>query len=114
MFEFQKSGAYQKSKIFNKSIASLVKNNNLDLVTEEKITTAAYNVMLNIAGSFAMLSNREKLNSLVNSTISVNECIAILDYLKDRGEMNEFTYLDYARQLEEIYRLVNSEIKKLS
>ncbi len=113
MFDFQKLGVYQKAKVFNQSIASLVRNKNFDLVTEEKLITTAYNIFLNIAGSFARSSNPEKVKSFVNSRVSVNECISILDYLKDLGEMDEFTYLDYARQLEEINGLLNSELKKL-
>jgi four helix bundle protein len=114
MFDFQRSGAYQKAKVFNLGIASFIRNKNLTLVTEEKLSSSAYNIMLNIAGSFARLSNSERLNSLVNSMVSVNECIALLDYLKDTGEMDEFTYLDYARKLEEISRLLKSDIKKFS
>lgn len=113
MFEFQKLSVYQKAKDFNKEVSSLVKNRDFELYLEEELKKNTFSIMLNIAEASSKISDTAKWESVQDAKGSVYKCMAILDYIKDTMQIDEFTYLDFHEKLEEISTMLTSLIRKL-
>ena len=113
MFDFQKLTVYQKAKDFNKEVASLIKKQNFDSTTRDQLRRASFSILLNIAEGSSRFSNKDRKHFMVISRGSAFECVAILDYLQDNNEIDEFTYLDFFQKLEEISKMLYALIKKL-
>ena len=113
MFDFQKLSVYQKAKGFNKEIAALIKVKNFDSTTRDQLRRASFSIMLNIAEGSSRFSNKDRKHYMIISRGSAFECVAILDYLQDNNEIDEFTYLDFFEKLEEISKMLFALIKKL-
>ncbi len=113
MFDFQKLSVYQKAKAFNKEISALIKSKNFDSTTRDQLKRASFSIMLNIAEGSSRFSNNDRRHFMIISRGSAFECVAILDYLQDNDEIDEFTYLDFFEKLEEISKMLFSLIKKL-
>ncbi|MCH8904210.1 MAG: four helix bundle protein [Bacteroidetes bacterium] len=113
MFDFQKLSVYQKAKDFAKSTKTLLKSNKFDRTTNDQLKRASLSVMLNIAESSSRFSNKDRRNFLVIARGSAFECVAILEFLKENGEIDSITYNDCYSQLEEISKMLFGLIRKL-
>ncbi|MFW5820471.1 MAG: four helix bundle protein [Bacteroidota bacterium] len=113
MFDFQKLAVYQKAKAFNKEISALIKSRSFDSTTRDQLRRASFSIMLNIAEGSSRFSNNDRRHFMIISRGSAFECVAILDYLQDNNEIDEFSYLDFFEKLEEITKMLYSLIKKL-
>ena len=113
MFDFQKLNVYQKAKSFNQSVYKIIKQKNMDRVTNDQFRRASFSIMLNIAEGNSRFSNRDRKNFMIISRGSVFECAAILDYLKDTKEITEDDYTVLFENLEEISKMLFSLIRKL-
>ena len=87
MFDFEKLQVYTKSKEFNKSVTSFLKNNKADKATQDQLRRAAFSIMLNIAEGSGRFTKPDKRNFYVIARGSAFECVAIFDYLYDNGQI---------------------------
>ncbi|HRZ41086.1 MAG TPA: four helix bundle protein [Bacteroidales bacterium] len=115
MFNFEKLDVYAKAKSFNISVATfLEKNPSIDRSTKDQLKRAAFSIMLNIAEGSGRFTARDKKNFYVISRGSVFECVAILDFLKTTGQLDEVSFKQYYAWLEELSMMLFAMIKGLS
>ncbi len=113
MFDFQKLEVYRKAKSINKLITDFLYKNNFDRITNDQLRRASFSIMLNIAEGSSRFSNRDRRNFLVIARGSAFECVAILEYLADNGEISEKEHDSFYVLLEEISKMLFALIKKL-
>lgn len=114
MFDFEKLEVYKKAKQFNKSITQFLSQIKVDKVTHDQLRRASFSIMLNIAEGSGRYTNKDKRNFYVIARGSAFECVAILDYLCDMGQIKTNDYKQYYSFLEEISKILFSLIKGLS
>ena len=114
MSDFEKLEVYQKSKLFNKIVFSLLKDNFIDKVTKDQLRRASFSIMLNIAEGTSRFSNADRRHFFVIARGSAFECVAIFDFLKDEALLSEEMNVDLYSKAEELSKMLFSMIKKLS
>ncbi len=114
MFDFEKLEVYKKAKEFNKTVATFLKEKNLDRVTNDQLRRASFSIMLNIAEGSGRYSKADKRNFYVISRGPTFECVAIIDYLLDSILIDKKQIDVLYKDLEEISKMLFSLIKKLS
>ena len=113
MFDFCKLDVYQKAKAFCILMHKLISDGNFDRTTNDQLRRASFSIMLNIAEGTSRFSNKDRKNFFVIARGSSFECEAILEYLVETKEMDENTFTDYERKLEEISRMLFGLIRNL-
>ena len=114
MFDFEKLEVYNKSKRFNKSVTLFIENTNADSTTKDQLRRASFSIMLNIAEGSGIFTKPDKRNFYIIARGSAFECVAIFDYLKDLGTIDEKAFKQYYTYLEEISKMLFSLINGLS
>jgi len=114
MFDFQKLDVYNKAKTFCLLTKEILRKNEFDKVTNDQLRRASFSIMLNIAEGCSRFSNKDRRNFMVIARGSAFECVAILEYLTNIGEISNTNYLDLESKLDEISRMLFGLIKKLS
>ncbi len=114
MFDFEKLSVYTKAKSFNKNVHSFLLNSDVDRTTNDQLRRASFSIMLNIAEGSGRYSKKDKRHFYVMSRGSGFECVAIFDYLKDVGSIDDSEFKVFYDDLEEISRMLFAMIKKLS
>ena len=115
MFDFEKLEVYAKAKSFNRSIHSFLQNQRkVDKTSKDQLRRASFSIMLNIAEGSGRYTARDKRNFYIIARGSVHECVAILDYLKDIGQLGSEAFVQYYSFLEEISRMLFGIIKATS
>ncbi len=114
MFDFEKLEVYIKSKKYNKSVTTFLQTNKQDRVTNDQLRRASFSIMLNIAEGAGRFTNKDKRNFYVIARGSVFECVAIFDYLKEIGAVEEELYKRYYNYLEELSKMLFGLIKNLT
>lgn len=89
MFDFQKLSVYQKAKSYCKTTTSLIKASDFDRTTNDQLRRASFSIMLNIAEGSSRFSKKDRRHFYVISRGSAFECVAILEYLMESGEIDE-------------------------
>jgi len=112
MFDFQKLEIYHKAKHFAKGIREFTQEKRLDYNTSDQLKRASFSIMLNIAEGSSRFSNRDRKNFMVISRGSVFECVAILEFLFETGELEKKEYNEYSRELEELSKMLYALIRK--
>jgi four helix bundle protein len=69
--------------------------------------------MLNIAEGTSRFSNKDRKNLFVVARGSVFECEAIMEYLVETQEIDQETFADYEKILDEISRMLLGLIRNL-
>jgi four helix bundle protein len=101
MFDFEKLEVYQKAKVFNREITSLIKSKKIpDAVTKNQLRRASLSIVLNIAEGTSRYSKADKRNFYVISRGSTFECVAILDVMKDEAVLHDYEFQAYRHQWE--------------
>lgn len=113
MFDFEKLDVYVKSKTYNKSVTTFLLSKKLDRVTNDQLRRASFSIMLNIAEGSGRFTKPDKKHFYVIARGSVFECVAIFDYLRDIGSIDNKTYQQYYAFLEEISKMLYALIKGL-
>lgn len=114
MFDFEKLTVYQKTKRYNLLVHNFLANTKLDRSTKDQLRRASFSIMLNIAEGTGRFTNPDRRNFYVISRGSIFECVAIFDYLKDVGLIEEELFNEFYQDLDELSRMLFSMIKKLS
>jgi four helix bundle protein len=114
MFDFERLKVYQKAKLFKAEIRMFIKQNALDLTTQDQLRRASFSIVLNLAEGSGRFSKKDRRNFFIISRSSLFEVIAILDVLKDEkaiaGEKFNFFY----DRAEELSKIIFTMIKNLS
>ncbi len=113
MFDFEKLEVYSKAKSYNKEVIRLISSLNLDRNTQDQLRRASFSIMLNIAEGSGRFTNPDKRKFYIIARGSAFECVAIFDFLKDLGMVNEASYQEYYSTLEEISKMLFAMIKRL-
>ncbi len=113
MWDFQKLEVYQKSKNFCKKITGTLSEKSFDRVTNDKLRRASFIIMLNIAEGTSRFSNKDRKNFFVVARGSAFECEAIIEYLVETQEIDQETFSDYEKTLDEISRMLFGLIRNL-
>jgi four helix bundle protein len=113
MWDFQKLEVYQKTKKFCKEITATLMEKSFDKVTNDQLRRASFSIMLNIAEGSSRFSNKDRKNFLVVTRGSAFECVAIMEYLLEVGEISQDIFTNYEKKLDEISRMLFGLIKKL-
>jgi len=107
MFDFEKLEVYKKAKLFNNAIAIITDNLTIDKTYRDQLRRAAFSIILNIAESTGRFTVPDKRNFFVIARGSVFECVAIVDYLKDRQHIKAQEYYKFYEDLEELSKMFN-------
>jgi four helix bundle protein len=113
MWDFQKLEVYQKSKDFCKKITVTLKEKSFDRITNDQLRRASFSIMLNIAEGTSRFSNKDRKNFFVVARGSAFECEAIMEYLVDTKEIDQKTFNDNEKRLDEISRMLFGLIRNL-
>ena len=113
MFDFEKLDIYHKAKEFNSSIRRLFKYKKLDRITRDQLHRASFSIVLNIAEGSGRFSKRDRRNFYVIARSSVFECVAILDVLRNEGNISSEVYAQYYNQVEELSKMLFAMIRNL-
>ena len=114
MFGFEKLEVYSRAKAFNKLISQLIQRHQYDRTTNDQLRRASFSIMLNIAEGSGRFTQKDKRNFYIISRGSVYECVAILDYLEDTGQLDKESYDNFYHNLEELSKMLFAMIKGLS
>jgi four helix bundle protein len=114
MFDFEKLEVYKKAKAFHAAIITSVLNSEkIDSVTKNQLRRAALSVPLNIAEGSSRFSKADRKNFCVISRGSVFECVAILEILKDQGQLSAEKFNTLYCTAEEMSKMLFSMIRNL-
>jgi four helix bundle protein len=113
MFDFQKLEVYQKSKRLCVEIKSTLSEKSFDKVTNDQLRRASFSIMLNIAEGSSRFSNKDRKNFFVVARGSAFECVAILEYLVETKEVDQYVFAEYEKKLEEISKMLFGLIRNL-
>ncbi len=114
MFDFEKLSVYSKSKLLNKNILNLLRNNKLiDSYIRDQLRRASISSVINIAEGSGKFSKADKRNFYTIARGSVYECVSLLELIKDDGHINEEVfssfYKDYTEVSKMLLGLINSQ-----
>lgn len=113
MFDFEKLEVYNKAKHFNVKVSEFLKNNKTDKATKDQLRRASFSIMLNIAEGSGRFTKPDKRNFYVIARGSVFECVAVFDYLRDVGCIDEQSFQGFYASLEEISKILFALIRSL-
>lgn len=106
MFDFQKLSVYQKAKAFAKTAYQLIQEKKYDRSTCDQLRRASFSIMLNISESASRFSKKDRKNFLIIARGSVYECVAILEFLKEVGALEEECFKTMFQRLEELSKML--------
>lgn len=112
MFDFEKLLVYAKAKNFNLLIQKFLKKNTLDNATRNQLRRASLSIALNIAEGSGRRTKADKKNFLVISRGSTFECVAILDIIKDEGDLSEKEFDLFYTLADELSRMLYAMIQR--
>lgn len=113
MFDFQNLEVYKKAKTFHLGCKNLILERNFDNYVNNQVGRASFSIALNIAEGSGKFSKADRRNFYVISRASLFECIAVLDILKDSDNITEDEFLGFAKQGDELSRILFAMIRNL-
>jgi four helix bundle protein len=113
MWDFQKLEVYQKSKNFCKEIIATLSEKSFDRATNDQLRRASFSMMLNIAEGTSWFSDKDRKNFFVIARGSSFEYEAIMEYLVETKEIDQKTFDDNEKRLDEISRMLFGLIRNL-
>ncbi|MAY84576.1 MAG: four helix bundle protein [Flavobacteriales bacterium] len=114
MFPFEELEIYKKSRSFNLRIRALIKTLKLDYATENQLRRASLSVQLNLAEGNGRFSKKDVRRFYVISRSSINECVAVLDILKEEGSISLKTFKELKSEAEVLSKILFKLIKRLT
>jgi four helix bundle protein len=114
MFEFRNLEVYKKSKQFHLLCNELLQGAKLDRYIKDQLGRASFSVPLNIAEGSGKFTKPDRRNFFIISRASLFECVAIVDILKDKGEISDHQSDSIMKGADELSRILYAMIKNLS
>lgn len=112
-FDFEKLIVYQKSKDYNCDVSQLIETIPLSRNKKDQFERAAFSIMLNIAEGSGRYTKPDRRNFYVISRGFTFECVAIIDFLRDKQKLSEKQYNYHYQKLEEISKMLFALIQGL-
>jgi len=106
MFDFEKLEVYSKAKNFNAFVQGFLGRTGIDKTTQDQLRRASFSIMLNIAEGSGRFTKPDKRNFYVIARGSAFECAAIIDFLKDQGNLDHKEFDHFYNLLEEISKML--------
>lgn len=107
MFDFEKLDVYQKIKRLNvKVFVFLKKLKSLDPYINDQWKRASLSILLNLAEGTGRISNADKKHFITIARSSVFESVAILDFLKESGEIEESDFISLYADYETVSKML--------
>jgi four helix bundle protein len=114
MFDFQNLEVYKKSKKVYSSVTDLLNEIKPGRIITDQLSRASLSVVLNIAEGSGKFSKPDRRNFFVIARGSVFECVALLDVLREKGQISQETFDRYLKIYDELSRILYAMIKNLS
>lgn len=114
MYDFEKLEVYRQAKSFHLRIKGIVRTLDLQNPERNQLLRASLSIVLNIAEGAGRFSQRDKRNFYIIARGSVNECIAIVDLMKDQQLIATDAFREFYTTGEEISRMLYSLIMRYS
>jgi four helix bundle protein len=111
MFDFQNLAVYKKAKSFHVNCKKIILDNKLDRYVVDQLGRASFSVPLNIAEGSGKFSKADRKNYFTTARASVFECVAVLDILKDGGEISDSELERMLNDADELSRILYAMIK---
>lgn len=111
------SKIWQFTKKLNRfmSIAKkIILDNKLDRNVVDQLGRASFSVPLNIAEGSGKFSKADRKNYFTTARASVFECVAVLDILKDGGEISDSDLDRMLNDDDQLSRILYAMIKNLT
>jgi len=111
------SKIWQFTKKLNRfmSIAKkIILDNKLDRNVVDQLGRASFSVPLNIAEGSGKFSKADRKNYFTTARASVFECVAVLDILKDGGEISDSDLERMLNDDDQLSRILYAMIKNLT
>lgn len=112
MFDFHNLDAYKKARLHYSLYTNLTypytKN---DFIITNQLRRAALSIILNLAEGAGRYSRADKKHFYTIAKGSINECVAILDILKDNYKLNQNDYNLLYEGFEELSKMTMGLIK---
>ena len=113
MFAFESLDVYQKVKSFNSEVLELLDQITVKSYVRDQLGRASLSIRLNIAEGSSRATKRDKRRFLIIARGSAFECASLIDFLKDKGYIDEKHFKKFYEDLEEISKMLYALIKKL-
>lgn len=111
-FDFEKFPVYRLALDFTKSIDSVLRKANLPKYSRlsDQLLRASLSIPLNIAEGAGRFHKADKRNFYVIARGSVFECVAILDILMQKENIDKNTHQQHYKVLEELSKMLSGLI----
>ena len=115
MFDFEKLDVYQVIKATTSKILKFIFNHTtLDTYLKDEWKKSNMNIILNLAEGTGRMNNSEKKHFLTVARGSVFESVAILEILKELGQIEEEQFQDFYNNYEQISKMLLGMIRSYS
>jgi four helix bundle protein len=92
----------------------IILDNKLDRNVVDQLGRASFSVPLNIAEGSGKFSKADRKNYFTTARASVFECVAVLDILKDGGEISDSDLERMLNDDDQLSRILYAMIKNLT
>jgi four helix bundle protein len=107
MFDFEKLDVYQMVKEQNVKVLVFLRNQGeIDSYLIDQWKRASMSSLLNLAEGTGRMTDQDKRHFLTIARGSIFECVAILDLLKNLGNISESTYQEFYDKYEQISKML--------
>src|SRR6056297_3670502 len=107
MFDFERLDLYQVIKDLNKKVYVFLKDNKtIDPFLVDQWKKATFSILLNLSEGTGRMGLKDKQHFITIARGSVFECVAIADFLKEAGEIEEDYYEDIYQGYEQISKML--------
>lgn len=113
-FGFENLTVYQKALEYNEKVFGYFRVSTTDSAIKNQLKRAAISIPLNIAEGCGRFTAKDKKNFYIISRGSVYECISVFQILKKMNEISQTEYNKFYKSLEEISKMLNAMINRLT
>ena len=107
MFDFEKLDVYQVTKDLNKKVYLFLKNNKeMDPYLLDQWKRASFSALLNLSEGTGRMQTKDKQHFITIARGSVFEAVAIIDLLKDAGEIEQEAFDEMYAGYEQISKML--------
>jgi len=107
MFDFEKLEVYNVIRKLNFDVYTLLnQNKSMDIFIKDQWKKASLNIMLNLTEGTGRMSVNDKKHFITIARGSVNESVALMQLLKDLGQIEEENYQHFYEKYEQVSKML--------
>lgn len=107
MFDFEKLELYSVARELNRNtIGFILKNNTIDQHIKDQWKRASLNIVLNLAEGTGRMTDVDKKHFFTIARGSVFESVALLQLVKDLGQIADNEYLNLYNGYEQVSKML--------